>query len=551
MKRPLPPWATEVITRYASGSAGCFVLHGNVHDRMYLPVTQPRLGTLGSFLEEVMVPQFDVVLSYDLGQGIRVERGKETFSEWPGLKKDVGFPPQPVRAIRFLNLYLIYCRNLRALGAKAPKVAVIIKGAELICPSLPNALNYDLHGLASVWRSWSSEVELEQHGQAVFLISENLNTLHPLVAKCPTMAQVEIPLPGRDELTGVMEVLAEECHTALEDFSDQLPWVASRFSGATVSAVEELLRRRHYDGKPLKERDFAELKKELVERDCGGLIEFIEPDRTLDDIIGLEKVKTWLRQDLELWRRDELTAMPMGYLFCGPVGTGKTYIAKCLAGEAGVPVVVIKNFRDRWVGSTEANLEKIFALLHALGRCMVFIDEADQSLGKRAGGSGDSGVSSRVYSMMAQEMSNPDNRGKFVWILASSRPDLIEVDLKRPGRIDVKIPIFPAVQPEEAHNLLKALCGKLGVKLESGDWDKLIPSLPKILTAGGAEALAVKAVRLVKAEGHTAFEALQEVLETASPPIPLETLKSQMQLAVEESTESGFVSDAVRSILAE
>jgi len=228
MKTSLPPWASEVISRYASGAAGAFVLHGNVHDRFHLPLSKPRLGTLGDFLAEVMVPQFDVVISYDLGQGIRIERGKKIFAEWPGLKHDVPYPPQPVRAIRFINLYLIYVRNLRAIGAPAPKVAVIIKGAELICPSLPNALNYDLHGLASVWRSWSSEVELEQHGQAAFLISENLNTLHPLVAKCPTMATVEIPLPGNPELSGVMDVLKDECAEALSEYRDRLDWVATR-----------------------------------------------------------------------------------------------------------------------------------------------------------------------------------------------------------------------------------------------------------------------------------------------------------------------------------
>ena len=50
--------------------------------------------------------------------------------------------------------------------------------------------------------------------------------------------------------------------------------------------------------------------------------------------------------------------MPMGYLLCGPVGTGKTYTAECLAGEAGVPVVKLKNFRDKWVGSTEGQSRK-------------------------------------------------------------------------------------------------------------------------------------------------------------------------------------------------
>lgn len=548
MSSSLPSWASEVIARYASGSAGCFVLHGNVHDRMFLPHGTRKLGTLETFLAEVMVPQFDVVLTYDLGQGIRVERGKEEFSKWPGLK-DSPYPTQPVRAIRFLNLYLIYVRNLQRLNVEAPKVAVIIKGAELICPNLPTALNYDLHGLASVWQSWASEVEMEQYGQAAFLISENLNTLHPLVARHPAMSTVEIPLPAESELTGVLEHLAVECPIALQDHRERLPWVAGRLTGASVSAVEELLRRRHYEAEPLQDADFSQLKKELVERDCGGLIDFVEPSRTLDDVVGMEVVKTWLREDLELWRRDELAAMPMGYLFCGPVGTGKTYVAKCLAGEAGVPVVVIKNFRDRWVGSTEANLEKIFSLLHALGRCMVFVDEADQALGSRSGGSGDSGVSSRVYSMMAQEMSNPANRGKFVWILASSRPDLIEVDLKRPGRVDVKIPIFPVMDLEGKKALLGALCQKLGLTLPEEVWLESEGLLPSLLTAGGAEALAVKTLRQVKASGASPGKALRKVLESAVPPIPAEVLISQMELAVNETTEKSFIPPAVIDLI--
>ena len=78
-------------------------------------------------------------------------------------------------------------------------------------------------------------------------------------------------------------------------------------------------------------------------------------------------------------------------LLCGPVGTGKTFMVECLAGEAGVPIVKLKNFRDKWVGSTEGNLEKIFRLLQALGRCYVFIDEADQAIGRRESASGDCG----------------------------------------------------------------------------------------------------------------------------------------------------------------
>lgn len=549
MKSEIPPWAREVIARYESGSAGCFILHGNVDDRFYLPAAPSRLGDLTDFLAAVLLPRFDVILTYDLGAGVEVIRGKETFASWPSRKSDASLPSQPLEASRFLGRYLTYLRNLRHVGTEAPRVALILKGAHLICPNLPNALNYDLHALASIWQSWASEHRLAAHGQAVFLLSENLTGLHPLVARHPAVAELEIPLPNHDELTGILACLAHSCPRALAELDDRLPWAAARLGGATGSAVEDLLLRRHYDGIPLVENDFSALKKQLVERDCAGLIDFVEPDRSLDDVIGLDAARDWLRRDLDLWRRDELDAMPMGYLFCGPVGTGKTYLAECLAGEAGVPVVTLKNFRDRWVGSTEANLEKIFSLLHALDRCMVFIDEADQALGKRAGDSGDSGVSSRVYSMIAKEMSNPRNRGRLVWILASSRPDLIEVDLKRPGRIDVKIPIFPATTPAEALPLLKALCEKRDLILSDKEWQTLSPHLPPLLTPGGAEALAIKADRLIKTKTHRPFEAVEHILTSSLPPVPFETLKAQMRLAVREATESEFVPPAILDLL--
>ena len=266
-------------------------------------------------------------------------------------------------------------------------------------------------------------------------------------------------------------------------------------------------------------------------------------------MIGLDGVKTRLRQDLALWKQDETAALPMGYLFCGPVGTGKTYLAECLAGEAGVPVVTLRNFRDRWVGSTEANLEKIFALLHALGRCIVFIDEADQALGRRASGSGDSGVSSRVYSMLAAEMSNTRNRGKILWVLASSRPDLIEVDLKRPGRIDVKVPIFPTATPAEGMVLLAALCKRRGIPLDEAAKAELLPLVPCWLTPGAAEALAVKAYRLTKTGTPLAADALRASLQGYLPPVDPAIIRAQMQLAAEEATDAEFVPPEVRKYL--
>jgi SpoVK/Ycf46/Vps4 family AAA+-type ATPase len=221
-------------------------------------------------------------------------------------------------------------------------------------------------------------------------------------------------------------------------------------------------------------------------------------------------------------------------------------MVECLAGEANVPVVKLKNFRDMWVGSTEGNLEKIFRLVHALGKCMVFVDEADQALGRRQAASGDSGTSGRVYGMIAEEMGSSRNRGRIMWVLASSRPDLIEVDLKRPGRVDVKIPILPTSCAEEGFALIRALCGKRKVGIDPAALDGLRARIPDRLTPGAAEALAVKVYRLVRTENRAPLDALHAALDDYRPAVPPDVMEMQIQLAVSEASDASFIPPAFR-----
>jgi len=180
-------------------------------------------------------------------------------------------------------------------------------------------------------------------------------------------------------------------------------------------------------------------------------------------------------------------------------------------------------------------------LLQALGRCYVFVDEADQSIGRRDAGANDSGISGRIYSMLAEEMGSSNNRGKLVWILASSRPDLIEVDLKRPGRVDVKIPLFPTSTAEESFNLIRMLCSKRGIEIRDTDFANLEPIIPLLLTPGAAETLAVKIYRLVRTTKGSPVEVLRTCLTEYQNPVPLETMEFQIQLAVAEASDLEFV----------
>src|SRR3954469_20196859 len=101
---PLPPWADEPVVLYKSRAASQFILYGNVGDRMVLPLgDRAELGSLTEFLLRVLLPNFDVVLSYDLGNGVRIEKGFELFAEWPPYKQARAMPPQPRAAVEAMT----------------------------------------------------------------------------------------------------------------------------------------------------------------------------------------------------------------------------------------------------------------------------------------------------------------------------------------------------------------------------------------------------------------------------------------------------------------
>ncbi len=538
----LPEWAQQLVDLYESNAASQFVVHGNVYDRLVIPrESGGRLGALNEFLLEVLMPRFDVVLSYDLGSGIRVEKGGPVFQTWPFAKDNPILPKTPRQAIEVLTHYFRYCANLRRLSSSNIQVGCFLKGADLIVPNLGGGHDYDIGAMITLIRDWANDQLLTGHALATFLICENINDLHPMLVNNPRAAKVKVPLPGAAELLDATELLAPLYPAALSEFTGKLEIVAQQLAGATVGAIESLFKSKQHAKVKLQGSDLVKLKKQLVENDCNGLIEFIESTRTLDQLYGQEKVKDWLRQDIALWSKNDTAALPKGYLFCGPVGTGKTFLVECLAGEAGVPVVKLKNFRDRWVGSTEGNLEKIFRLLQALGRCYVFVDEADQSLGRRNAGSGDSGVGGRIYSMIAEEMGSSSSRGKIIWVLASSRPDLIEVDLKRPGRIDVKIPLLPTTTARESFALLRTLSRMRGIELGESVFLATEATMPLLLTPGAAETLAVKVYRLARTKECKPVDALRMALQDYRNPVAAEIMDFQIQLAIEESTDPGFV----------
>lgn len=534
---PLPAWVQTVIDLYNSQAHNQFILTGNVNDRLPLPAEAAPAGVgLAEYLQQTVIPRYEVVLRYDLGNGLRVERGGQIFGQWPGAETP---PRAPRGAIEFVTAYLRYCSNLANLGQSRIKVAVILTDADLFLHN--DDRGSESNAAAFLVREWSRDPALTRHDLVSFVLAENLTELHPILRQNPNAARVEIPLPGPSEIEAWLAAHRASRPLALGAVADRLAATAESLAGATLAALDRLVRLAEHRREPLQGPELGRFKAEIIERECPGLLEFLPPKLNLNRLHGQEPLKRHLRQNLSLWQAGRLDLIPQGYLLCGPVGTGKTFVVKCLAGEAGAPVVVLKNFRDKWYGSTEGNLEKIFRTLRALGRCCVFIDEADQSLGRRDSGGTEPGVSGRIYAMLAQEMSDPANRGRLLWILATSRPDLVEVDLKRPGRVDVKIPLFPTATADESWQLIRGLGAARGVSLPESIPAECEGRTPDLMTPGEVDALLTQIQREAVATGSTPLAALSRRFAHYLRPVPESVLWEQTRLAIAECSDADFI----------
>ena len=279
------------------------------------------------------------------------------------------------------------------------------------------------------------------------------------------------------------------------------------------------------------------------------MLEFIQSRFNLSMVAGHEPAKKKLNDAATLLRKGRSDVLPMGYVVCGPVGTGKTFLTNCFAGEVGIPAVMLKNFRSMWQGQTEGNLERVLNLLKAMSPIAVIVDEADAQLGDRSS-SGDSGVSNRVFAQIAQFMGNTELRGKVIWFLLTCRPDLLPVDLKRQGRAEEHIALFYPDTNEERLAIFRAMQRKAGVKLVSEEVEQLFLAKAGSLSGADVESVLVRARMSAATQGRedVTVDDLKQALEDFIPPSYPDEIELQNLVAVLECTSRGMLPERYRSL---
>ena len=178
-----------------------------------------------------------------------------------------------------------------------------------------------------------------------------------------------------------------------------------------------------------------------------------------DDVEGVDEAEESLQEIVDYLHdpqkyRDIGAKMPKGVLLVGPPGTGKTMLAKAVAGEAEVPFFSISGseFVEMFVGMGASKVRDLFKQAKEKAPCIVFIDEIDAIGKKRDGGKfGGNDEREQTLNQLLTEMDGFESSGGVIILAATNRPESLDPALTRPGRFDRRVPVeLPDLKGREA-----------------------------------------------------------------------------------------------------
>ncbi|MBL8148435.1 MAG: ATP-binding protein [Blastocatellia bacterium] len=560
----LPHWAATLVHKYNSGEASRFLLYNNIYDLIWLKNSYVNLvAFLGYLLKDRNF------LLYNRSNGIQPSRKELLFeleraytadqrvADPIGVtKKQVGITPMlprdPARAIPYLE-YFFYeqWRIDKQEGEQFyGECGVVINFLESIIPATEvSYMSGEDRSLLVTFQKWLTTTQDRPAHNPIIYITENVSDVHPRIRENPRLVNIEIPYPNQEERMNFIRYFRVMNPTIKFEMGEEQ--LAHMSSGLNRTHLTSMIRSASINPEGLTYEIVRNKKKEIIESECVGLVEFVTPKYGLEHVGGMSKAKEFLRNIAKIIKEGLTEEAPMGILISGPVGTGKTFLAECFAKDCGLNVIEFKNFREKWVGSTESNLERILNLLQTLAPIVVLIDEADATLGTRDTGGGDSGVDARIFSKIANSMGNTENRGKILWILMTCRPDLLPIDLKRQGRCEEHISLFYPETEEDRSEITEAMVKKNRIENSVSDWTPLTKH-PLELSGADIEAILIRCRRVARNAGRKVVTQ-EDLVSVANEFIPARdetAVEYQTLVAVRESTSKEMLPEAYRNMTA-
>jgi hypothetical protein len=288
-----PPWAKELAELYFAGSTSFFILHGNVHD--FVRGERGEFCSLSEFLAQQVFGEWDIVLSYDLGRGLRAEAGSDSARLHQMLKSAASHLGNSAAWPRDVDPALAAIDGLinRVLLAEKPeerqRLGLIFPHAQYLAPAdAPGMTGRDASRLVRLL-SWAQNPYIKRVNVAICLIAERLSEVNQRLVQNPHVATIEIPLPDAELRQAYLAAqLGNETKT-LDGVT--LEGLAQLSGGLNLVNLNVALSRSGNGGKRLDLARFRKLKKAMIERQCRDLVTFVEPSHKLDMVVGHEAAK--------------------------------------------------------------------------------------------------------------------------------------------------------------------------------------------------------------------------------------------------------------------
>lgn len=551
--KKLPEWAKIFAIKYCSNTSSTFIFHGNIRD--FLPQrteeNEFKFVKIQDYIADILFGYKGRIICFDRSSGISfIEntyhtegiKTKEDFIKVVGSemvkeeKRKKILTKNPILAFENIEKYF-YKKILQN-----ERVVLIIDFPETLIPMSYGASpsEEDRFSVVTI-KKWAYNPVFINKDVTIILLVENLLELNQTIVKCPNIIKIHIPIPDEETRINFLKYKLKKEQLYLEE-NLSIETVAKVTGGLNLVNINQIISESYQEKKNISMEYLRSRKKELIESESIGMLEIIESEANLDMVSGHKFVKKSLKMAASNIKQGRLDVLPMGYLISGPVGTGKSYLATCFAGEIGIPVVRMLNFRSKYVGVTESNIEKILNILKAMAPVGVMIDEADAMLGDR-NQQGDSGTSNRVFAQIASFMGNTEYRGKIIWFLITCRPDLIPIDIKRQGRCEEHFSLFYPDTPKEREDLFYQMIKKLKIKTDFIYNDELFKKQKYNYSGADIEAILVRAKFIAASDGMDIVteQHIEEAINNFIPPVYPYEVELQNLVSVLECTHKDMI----------
>lgn len=576
-KPELPAWARELREKYLAGEASTFVLYRNVFDSFLIggQFVDLKAFLTGPFVQETKPTVVEVSAEF----GVQCLKGIVELDQAGDLMAQLHSLERHLRQSHGTAIYVPYADALMP-GEDAGFVSS------------------EDRKVGNLFHRWSLDRQLNSSDNITFIVVETLGALNQSLLNNPKVAAIEVPMPDDVARAQIVRHLGAKLSTAqVARYAERLAGLravqieslmrasgnsamseaerealilqllagspdaaerAKRFAGITAGMTEDEIVKLVEPTRSVPSDDLDEdvlqlihaRKRELIEKECAGLIEFVEPKHGLSAVGGCQHITGELLEIARSLREGDSKLTPMGLLAVGPMGAGKTFVIKAFLKEAGLSAVALKNFRSKWVGSTEKNLERVLATVKAMGPIAVLIDEGDRSFGNSGGEGGDEGTSSRVIARLKEFMSDTDNRGQVLFVMLTNRPDKLDTDIKRPGRMDRKIPFFYAETAADRAAVVQAVVRRYDAALacDTAGTAALCESLGGYSNAD-LEALTLLGLEFREREpALSLLDALQRAKDDFMPPQERDMIDFMELLAVSETSRRSLLPARFQSL---